>query len=148
MALTERLNLQADIHYRESEEGDLAFNFDPDNFLKNKTVDREQSSMRLGLRSSPAGNSSFLLSYIHNDNNESLKQSEQIDPFTIFSIDTDVDDKGDQSVEVSTSIRAMDSISLPVLPTARQTERYVTTCSSRMSILGPYSLFRRLPNKT
>ena len=95
-AATDELNIQAEYQHNESTEGDLAFNFDPENFLQDKTVDRDQSNTRLGLRYSPAGNSSFLLSYIHNDSSESLKQSEQIDPFTIFSIDTDVDDKGDQ----------------------------------------------------
>jgi Tfp pilus assembly protein PilF len=69
-ALTDQLNIQAEFRHRESTEGDLAFNFDPDDFLDDKTIKREQDTTRLGLRYSPSAQSHFLLSYIHGRRNE------------------------------------------------------------------------------
>ncbi len=75
-AITPELNLQAEFRRRESEEGDLAFNFDPDNFLLNKTVEREQDTIRVGLRYSPTPRSNFLFSFIHGDRDDQLVQSD------------------------------------------------------------------------
>lgn len=69
-ALTDKLNVQAEFRHRESTEGDLAFNFDPDDFMDDKTIKREQDTTRLGLRYSPSAQSHFLLSYIHGQRNE------------------------------------------------------------------------------
>ncbi|WP_374232652.1 FecR domain-containing protein [Thiocapsa sp. C4-3m] len=95
-AVTDVLNVQMEYQQRRSTEGDLAFNFDPEDFLLDKTWERDQSTTRLGLRFSPTQHSTVLLSYIHNDNDESLDQSDSIDPFTLFSIDTDIKDRGNQ----------------------------------------------------
>lgn len=100
MALTERLNLQAEVQYRDSEEGDLAFNFDPDNFLKNKTIKRDQTTGRVGLRYSPSPGSHFLLSYIHSTRDEKTKQSEELPPILFLPptarTDRKIRDEGDQ----------------------------------------------------
>ena len=72
-ALTDKLNVQAEFRHRESTEGDLAFNFDPEDFLDDKTIKREQDTMRLGLRYSPSPRSHFLLSYIHGQRDEEQK---------------------------------------------------------------------------
>lgn len=95
-AVSDELNVQAEYQHRVSTEGDLAFNFDPEAFLLDKTIDREQSNTRLGLRYTPTPNSNFLFSYIHNDGNESLDQSQPLDLFTNVAIDADVEDEGDQ----------------------------------------------------
>jgi tetratricopeptide (TPR) repeat protein len=98
VAVTPQLNIQAEFRRSESEAGDLAFNFDPDDFSRDKSDDRDQDTYRLGLRYTPTSEArhNFLLSYIHNDRDESLSQTESLDPVITASIDSDVDDKGDQ----------------------------------------------------
>ena len=100
VAITPRLNIQAEFRRRRSEEGDLAFNFDPENFLRNKTVKREQDTTRVGLRFAPTPRSSLLLSYIHSDRKEKLNESElreepSFGPFTLVT-DGKVKDDADQ----------------------------------------------------
>jgi tetratricopeptide (TPR) repeat protein len=95
-ALTPELNIQAELRRRESEEGDLAFNFDPDVFLDIKTVERDQDTARLGLRYSPAADTDWLFSYIYSDRDEELRSFETLDPFTTLEIDSKVNNKGYQ----------------------------------------------------
>lgn len=71
-APTDKLNVQAELRHRESTEGDLAFNFDPEDFLADKTTEREQDTARVGLRYSLAPQSHLLLSYIHNQRDEDV----------------------------------------------------------------------------
>jgi len=98
VALTPKINIQAEYRSQDSTAGDLAFNFDPDNFLLDKTDERDQDTVRLGLRYTPTprSKSNFLFSYINNDRDETLSQSEQLDPFATLFIDSTVRDKGDQ----------------------------------------------------
>ena len=107
VAITPQLNVQAEFRHSESETGDLAFNFDPDDFFRDLDDDRDQDTYRLGVRYTPKANGrhNFLLSYIHNDLDQSLDQSEVLPPFdpddpfepvTTLSISSDVDDDGDQ----------------------------------------------------
>jgi tetratricopeptide (TPR) repeat protein len=96
VALTPELNVQAEFRRRDSEEGDLAFNFDPDNFLRDKTVKRDQNTARVGLRYSPAPNSNFLVSYIYNERDEKLEQSEALDPFNTLSAQLKLNAEGSQ----------------------------------------------------
>ena len=104
-ALTDKLNVQAEFRHRESTEGDLAFNFNPDDFLADKTINREQDTTRLGLRYSPSPQSNFLLSYIHGQRNEDQKVVTPGIPDFILSIpgetltfndNVQVDEKADQ----------------------------------------------------
>ncbi|MDH3689600.1 MAG: FecR domain-containing protein [Gammaproteobacteria bacterium] len=98
-AVTPEVNLQAEFQHQESTAGDLAFNFDPDDFLLDRTTDRDQDTARIGLRISPmprSPQSTILLSYIHNDREEIQRLSEPLDPFTTISFDADIRDKGDQ----------------------------------------------------
>lgn len=96
-AITPELNIQAEFRHRESKEGDLAFNFDPAAFLRQKSVGREQNTTRFGLRYSPAINSNFLFSYIHADRTQQeLINSNQIDPTTTVSSNLKGKDDGDQ----------------------------------------------------
>lgn len=85
-AITPELNVQAELRRSDSEEGDIAFNFDPDNFLENKTVDRSLDSARLGLRYSPSAASDVLFSYIYSEREQTEKDAESIELFPGFSI--------------------------------------------------------------
>jgi tetratricopeptide (TPR) repeat protein len=96
-AITPELNVQAEYRHRESKEGDLAFNFDPTAFIREKSVIREQDTTRLGFRFSPSIASNFVFSYIHADRKQQENiGSIQIDPTTKVSSDLKGHDEGDQ----------------------------------------------------
>ena len=59
-AVTPELNAQVEFRRRHSDQGDLAFNFEPDDFLPNLRRNFDQSSYRGGLRYSPFPSSDFL----------------------------------------------------------------------------------------
>ena len=71
-AVTPDLNMQVELRHRESQQGDLAFNFDPA-FSSIRTFSsiafpkRGKARARVGVRYSPTPNSDVLLSYIHSD---------------------------------------------------------------------------------
>jgi tetratricopeptide (TPR) repeat protein len=69
-ALTPELNAQIELRHRETDNGDLDLNFDPDDFFPNFDQKIEQDSARLGLRYSPAVHSDLLLSAIYSDRTE------------------------------------------------------------------------------
>ncbi|MGH9196878.1 MAG: TonB-dependent receptor, partial [Acidimicrobiia bacterium] len=104
-AITPELNIQAEFRRRESEEGDLAFNFDPDSFLRDKSVEREQDTVRVGLRYAPTPRSSLLFSYIHGAKEDARIMSApafsdidggvEVSPFTSF-VNAQAGDDGDQ----------------------------------------------------
>jgi tetratricopeptide (TPR) repeat protein len=100
MAVSEELNIQAEVLYRDSEEGDLAFNFDPDDFQENKTTKRDQTTGRVGVRFSPQPGSHFLLSYIHSKRDQKVRESEELPPILFLpptvSSRGKTRDKGDQ----------------------------------------------------
>ncbi len=101
-AITPELNLQVELRHRESEQGDLALFFDPDDFLPNLDRDLNQDIARAGLRYSPTPNSDLLLSVIYSDREEGVGDlTPVIDPFTgvflgNFSDERQVDDEGYQ----------------------------------------------------
>lgn len=96
-AITPQFNLQAEFRHRESSEGDLAFNFDPAAFLREKSVFREQDTTRFGLRFSPTRASNFIFSYIHSDRKQQeLIDAIPIDPTTNVTSDLLGHDAGDQ----------------------------------------------------
>jgi tetratricopeptide (TPR) repeat protein len=101
-AVSPQFNVQAEYRQRESEEGDLAFNFDPDDIVLDQSVERDTETARVGLRISPASNSDVLVSYIHNDRTEDAESSRPDDIFGLadFGIriqeSTRTDDKGEQ----------------------------------------------------
>lgn len=101
-AVTDKLNVQAEFRRRESTEGDLAFNFDPDGFLQDQTIERDQDTARIGLRYSSTPHSHFLFSAIRNDRDESLDKMEEQPPDPTFGIPfiatnrSKVNDKADQ----------------------------------------------------
>jgi tetratricopeptide (TPR) repeat protein len=83
-ALTDKLNVQAEYRHRESTEGDLAFNFDPEDYLPDSTRTREQDTLRLGLRYSTSPQSHFLFSYVHSNREEKLDEFRDLSPFFTF----------------------------------------------------------------
>lgn len=94
-AITPQLNAQLEFRHRDSNEGDLAFNFDPDDFLRDKRRDLDQDIARLGLRYTPAPGSDFLLSVIGSDRKEKVRQTEPFDVFEVAS-DASADDEAVQ----------------------------------------------------
>jgi tetratricopeptide (TPR) repeat protein len=66
-AITPELNAQIEYRHRDTEFGDLEFDFDPDDFLPNVENEFNQDLARVGIRYSPAPHSDFLLSYIYTD---------------------------------------------------------------------------------
>ncbi len=101
VALTDKLNLQAEFRRRESTAGDLAFNFDPDDFNDSSTTERKQDTTRVGLRYSPAPETHFLLSYIHGEREDDFQETNDLPPFGPFVTATaaegrKVDESGDQ----------------------------------------------------
>jgi tetratricopeptide (TPR) repeat protein len=95
-AISSKINVQAEYRRRETKEGDLAFNFDPDAYLEDKTTTRDQETWRLGARFSPSLSSDVLISYIHNKRDETQSLSEPLDPFVSVFFDNGLDEKGDQ----------------------------------------------------
>ena len=66
-ALTPELNVQAEVRRLTSENGDLAFNFDPDAVGGNFQQRVNQNTARAGVRFSPSPRSNILGSAIYND---------------------------------------------------------------------------------
>jgi tetratricopeptide (TPR) repeat protein len=66
-AITPELNAQLEFRRRHSNQGDLAFNFDPDFFSPNSETEFDLDTYRGGLRYSPVPSSDFLLSLIYSD---------------------------------------------------------------------------------
>lgn len=64
-AVTAKLNIQAEFRKRNTDQGDVAFNFDPDLFIPTFRQDTERTTYRFGARYALAPHSDFLVSYIH-----------------------------------------------------------------------------------
>lgn len=90
-ALTPELNLQLEFRHRESEEGDLRQDFDPDDFSRGRERTLDQDIARLGLRYSPTASNDFLFSAIGSRRDERIEDSSLFGPFLIDS-DSRVDD--------------------------------------------------------
>jgi hypothetical protein len=92
VALTPTVNVQAEYRYRDTENGDLAMNFDPDDYSKNYNHKFRENTARAGLKFSPDSASTVLLSFIYSDINESStdSSSEMVEiPFPPFGFDVD-----------------------------------------------------------
>jgi tetratricopeptide (TPR) repeat protein len=91
-AITPKLNAQVEFRRRHSEEGDLAFNFDPDFFSPNLKREIDLDTYRAGLRYSPLPSSDFLLSLIYGD-----LEDDVTDIFDILSAEFRTKDQGPQT---------------------------------------------------
>jgi tetratricopeptide (TPR) repeat protein len=69
-AAAPQLNLQVEVSSRESTEGDLAFNFDADEFDSSFSNDKDLDSGRVGLHYSPTAQIDILVSRIESDREE------------------------------------------------------------------------------
>jgi tetratricopeptide (TPR) repeat protein len=94
-AITPDLNVQAEYRRRYSNEGDLAFNFSPDQFLGDKSISRSQDMARFGFRYNLTSRSKFVFSFIHNSRDEDQDYS-QIDPFSNFKVNAQDNRQGEQ----------------------------------------------------
>jgi tetratricopeptide (TPR) repeat protein len=73
-ALTDTLSVQAELRSRRTDQGDLAQNFDPDNFSRQSRTGVDQDTARLGLRYSPTPHFDLLASVIASDRDAYLYQ--------------------------------------------------------------------------
>jgi tetratricopeptide (TPR) repeat protein len=85
-ALTASVNAQIELSRRKSDEGDLRFNFDPDDYSREARVKRDTDTARFGLRISPSGRpqSTLLFNLTAVDRNEKVKDSSGPDEFDEF----------------------------------------------------------------
>ncbi|MGB8335819.1 MAG: FecR domain-containing protein [Desulfobacterales bacterium] len=68
-----KTSLQAEYRYRDTQKGDLALRFDPDDFYPDFKENNEKSSIRFGLRHSFSPRSIFLGSFMYQDNETDRK---------------------------------------------------------------------------
>ena len=95
-AITPELNIQAEYRHRDTEFGDLAFNFDPDDFVPNVQNEFEQDLARFGIRYSPAPNSDFLLSYIYTERDGSTRDTSPVPGLGEIATDIPLDQTSNQ----------------------------------------------------
>ena len=91
-AITPQLNIQAEYRRRDTEEGDVIFNFDPDDFSETARRKLKQDVSRIGLHYSPAVHSDLIGSLIYTDRDE---QGRTVVPG--FVADAHTDDDGYQA---------------------------------------------------
>jgi ferric-dicitrate binding protein FerR (iron transport regulator) len=104
-AITPELNAQVEYRHRETDFGDLEFDFDPHDRLPNLENEFDQDLARVGLRYSPDPQSDILLSYIftHRDGSS---HDVSVEPFLgEFTFDTPLDQDAHQ-VEAQYIFRA------------------------------------------
>lgn len=95
-AVTPELNAQIELRRRETEEGDLDFNFDPDDFSPDERRELDQDTARVGLRWAPSPNSDLLLSLIYSDRDETVVDSDET-VFGPFEAEGRIKEKGYQA---------------------------------------------------
>lgn len=95
-AITPGLNVQVEYGDRETEYGDLAMHFDPNDFQPIYRRKLELESWRFGARISPNASSDILLSFIDFDRQVTGQEGYPISPVTDLSLDTESASDGDQ----------------------------------------------------
>jgi Tfp pilus assembly protein PilF len=73
-AITPAVNLQTEFRHQDSKNGDLALNFNPDDYSPNYERDFKEDSARIGARFTPNPATNILLSMVYSDRKE--KQSD------------------------------------------------------------------------
>ena len=98
VAVTPKLNLQVEYRYRDTDQGDIPLNFDPDDFLKDKRRNIDQKTARLGAHLAPSPQSDLIASFIYTERDEKLTQSLDLGPIPPLQGDLDArnDDSGYQ----------------------------------------------------
>ncbi len=90
-AITPEVNAQVEFRRRRTDNGDLAFNFDPDFFSRTSRRNLDQDTYRAGVRYSPLPSSDFLLSFIYSDLRNKVTDSDG------FSVRSRSKDQGTQT---------------------------------------------------
>jgi len=98
-AVSPTVNLQAEVGHRESEYGDIAMHFDPDDFDPTFRRHLDVDTARVGLRYSPNKNSTFLLSAIHSDRDGRADQEALLDFGGGFVLDAVIEGRLDEEVD-------------------------------------------------
>ena len=93
VAVTPKLNLQAEYRYRDTDQGDIQLNFDPDDFIADKRRDVDQQTARLGAHFAPSPGSDVIASFIYTDRHEKLTQSLDLGPIPPLQGDLDARDE-------------------------------------------------------
>jgi outer membrane receptor protein involved in Fe transport len=89
------VNLQAEFRHRDTDQGDLAFNFDPDEFFPGDRRKIDEDVTRLGARFTPTPGSTVIFSGIYADRDEKLVLVDEFAGF-VFSIEDKAEDTGYQ----------------------------------------------------
>ena len=97
-AVSPTVNLQAEVDRRETEYGDIAMHFDPDDFDSTLRRTLDVDSERVGVRIAPNNNSTILLSAIRADRDGFAKQEDELELFPGFTIDLVFDGDLDEEV--------------------------------------------------
>lgn len=79
--LTPGFNLQGEYTYRDTSNGDLAQNFDPNDFNPQLDRDYQEDTARIGARLTPSATSTILLSFVYSDRDEEVDPGQNV--FTI-----------------------------------------------------------------
>lgn len=79
-AISPRFSVQGEFRRRETGQGDLTLNFDPDVFSATRRREINRSTFRLGGHFEPMQSADILLSYIHSDTNEKLRIADNLGP--------------------------------------------------------------------
>jgi tetratricopeptide (TPR) repeat protein len=87
VALNPSLSLQAEYRHRKAEQGDLALNFDPEDFSRTFRRRIDQDTARLGVRLRATPSSELLLSAISGNQDEHITDEDEVFP---VEIDTDI----------------------------------------------------------
>lgn len=99
-SITPKLNIQGEFRHRDSEFGDLPFNFDRNAFLRDENNEQTVDMARVGLRYSPSANADILVSFIHSERDEKRKQTIPFEDPVLGEIDIEntgrVDDDANQ----------------------------------------------------
>jgi hypothetical protein len=97
-AVSPTVNLQAEVDRRETDYGDIAMHFDPDDFDSTLRRTLDVDSERVGMRISPNNNSTILLSAIRADRDGFAEQEDELELFPGFTIDLVFDGDLDEEV--------------------------------------------------
>ena len=92
-AITPQFSIQAEYRGRDTEQGDIIFNFDPDDFSDIARRDLKQNTGRVGLHYAPAVHSDLIGSLIYTDRDEKGRTV----PLTGLVSDAHTDDDGYQA---------------------------------------------------
>ena len=92
VALSQQIDLQFEYRKRETEQGDLRLNFDPDDFSVSERRSIEQDVARLGLHVAPSPRSDLVVSLIQTEREETLDQMDPMTPILDVDSESESDD--------------------------------------------------------